>query len=61
MLGNVQIYIDINDNIKPDKKRSIDKIDGIVAIIMAVGECMTLDNPADTKLIYNHGHSLRMV
>lgn len=61
MLGNVQIYIDINDNIKPDKKRSRDKIDGIVAIIMAIGECMTLDNPADTKSIYSHGHSLRMI
>lgn len=61
MLGNVQIYQDINDNIKPDKKRSRDKIDGIVAIIMAIGECMTKDNPADTRAIYTHGHSLRML
>lgn len=61
MLGNVQIYRDINDNIKPDKKRSRDKIDGIVAIIMAIGECMTINDAKDTRSIYTHGHSLRMV
>ena len=61
MLGNVQIYRDINDNIKPDKKRSRDKIDGIVAIVMAIGECMTINDSKDTKAIYTHGHSLRMV
>lgn len=61
MLSNVQIYIDIDENIKPDKKRSREKIDGIVAIIMGIGECMTINNSKDTKAIYNDGHSLRMV
>jgi phage terminase large subunit-like protein len=61
MLGNVQIYHDINDNIKADKKRSRDKIDGIVALVMAIGECMTINDSKDTKAIYTHGHSLRLV
>jgi phage terminase large subunit-like protein len=60
MLSNVQIYQDINNNIKPDKKRSRDKIDGIVALITAIGGYMSPDKDA-SKPIYNHGHSLRML
>lgn len=61
MAGNVQIYTDINNNIKPDKKRSQDKIDGIVAAIMAIGEYMTLSSgKKEQKLIYKE-HSLRFV
>jgi phage terminase large subunit-like protein len=60
MLSNVQIYQDINNNIKPDKKRSRDKIDGIVALITAIGGYMSPDKSA-SKPIYNHGHSLRML
>lgn len=36
MLANVQITRDAQENIKPDKKKSSEKIDGIVALIMAV-------------------------
>lgn len=35
--GNVTVRTDDNENIKPDKKRAREKIDGIVALIMAVG------------------------
>jgi len=59
MLSNVQIYQDINDNIKPDKKRSREKIDGIVALINAIGGYMSLNNAATKKDIYNHGYTLR--
>jgi len=34
--GNVQAISDPRDNIAPDKKRSREKIDGIVAVIMAM-------------------------
>ena len=37
MAGNVATYEDSNGNMKPDKKRSREKIDGIVALIMAIG------------------------
>ena len=59
MLSNVQIYQDINNNIKPDKKRSRNKIDGIVALINAIGGWMSLSQ-ADKKVIYNE-HTLRFV
>ena len=59
MLSNVQIYQDINNNIKPDKKRSRNKIDGIVALINAIGGYMSLAQ-ADKKLIYSE-HSLRFL
>jgi phage terminase large subunit-like protein len=61
MLSNVQIYQDINNNIKPDKKRSREKIDGIVALITAIGGYMSENNAANSKEIYNQGYSLRSV
>ncbi len=36
MLSNVVLWVDPNGNYKPDKKRSAEKIDGIIADIMAV-------------------------
>jgi phage terminase large subunit-like protein len=53
MLSNVQIYTDINDNIKPDKKRSREKIDGIVALVDAIGGSMSLKNkPKEIRPVY---------
>jgi phage terminase large subunit-like protein len=37
MFRNVVILQDTNDNIRPDKKRSQNKIDGVVALITALG------------------------
>jgi phage terminase large subunit-like protein len=37
MAGNVTVRMDSNANIMPDKKKSTEKIDGIVALIMAIG------------------------
>ncbi len=41
MFSNVQTWTDGNDNIKADKGRSREKIDGVVALINAVGEWQT--------------------
>ena len=41
MFRNVVVYRDANDNIKLDKKRSIEKIDGVVAMANAYGGYMS--------------------
>lgn len=41
MAGNVSIETDAADNWKPSKKKSIERIDGIVALIMAVDRATT--------------------
>ena len=40
MASNVAIKRDPADNIKPDKGKSSDRIDGIVALVMACGRAM---------------------
>jgi phage terminase large subunit-like protein len=49
MLSNVYIHADAAGNVKPDKKKSQDKIDGIVTIIMALG-CYMHDNIQEKKI-----------
>jgi phage terminase large subunit-like protein len=41
MMDNVDLFYDSSGNMKPDKKKSTDKIDGVVATIMALGGLMT--------------------
>jgi len=41
MIGNVEISQDSSGNIKPDKKKSQEKIDGVVGLAMAIGEWLT--------------------
>ena len=50
-LQNVNLRTDPAENIKVDKAKSSEKVDGIVATIMALGEFMTDDSPGDS--IYN--------
>lgn len=45
MAGNVTVKMDPAGNIKPDKQRSSEKIDGVVALIMAIGRAMFSDRP----------------
>jgi phage terminase large subunit-like protein len=56
MFSNVQIISDQNENIKADKRKSREKIDGVVALANAIGEWMTKTcGPATTmdgELIY---------
>ena len=49
MNSNVMLRTDQNENIKPDKKKSTEKIDGMIAIIMAVVGWLknSLENEAD--------------
>ena len=54
MLASTVVKTDPAGNIKPDKEKSVQKIDGIVASIMALGEWMTKqadddDNPYDKR------------
>jgi len=42
MASNVAIHTDPAGNIKPDKQKSGEKIDGIVALVMALGRAITL-------------------
>lgn len=45
--ANVMIETDSADNIKPSKKKSTDRIDGIVASVMALGGALAADLSAD--------------
>ena len=45
MAGNVSIEKDAADNWKPSKKKSIERIDGIVALIMALDRASTQPPP----------------
>ena len=49
MMGNVVAKLDAKDNIFPRKERYENKIDGVVALIMALGISSTADeaNPFD--------------
>jgi phage terminase large subunit-like protein len=60
MLRNVMLIIDTNENIKPDKKRSREKIDGIIAAITAIGEHISITTAEGNKEIYKN-HSLRFL
>lgn len=59
MFKNVVIYVDPNANIKLDKSRSRDKIDGIVAAVDAVGSWLNITG-GRTKEIYTT-HKLRVI
>jgi phage terminase large subunit-like protein len=50
MAGNVSIETDAADNWKPSKKKSMERIDGIVALIMAVDLAMT--QPSEFHSVY---------
>lgn len=54
MLANVVIREDVNGNRRPDKAKSSEKIDGIVAAIMALGQSMS-DNIDNTSVYAKRG------
>lgn len=59
MMRNVVVYIDPNANIKLDKARSRNKIDGVVALVDAIGGWLNLTN-GNTGEIYQE-HNLRVI
>lgn len=54
MLSNVVIKEDVNGNRRPDKSKSSEKIDGIVAAIMALGQWMS-DNAIEESVYASRG------
>ena len=60
MFRNVVVYRDPNANIKLDKARSRNKIDGVVALVDAYGGWLNDESAAQTKIIYQD-HGLRTV
>ena len=48
-IGNVELEFDASDNIKPSKKKSAEKIDGVVAMIMAINTYMNLGRIDDSS------------
>lgn len=60
MFGNVVLYQDPNDNIKVHKGKSRNKVDGVVALINAVGGWMSKTAEEQGRIIYND-HSLRTI
>ncbi len=44
MAGHCTVRFDVNLNYVPDKKNSLDKIDGIVAAVMGVGLAMNVED-----------------
>jgi len=55
MMGNVSLRFDASGNIKPDKSKSGDKIDGVVAAVMAIGEALTFDEDDDNDFQFFMG------
>ncbi len=51
MVSNTMAKHDENDNIRPIKERDEAKIDGVVALIMALGRTMAAEEPAAAEII----------
>ena len=49
MLGNVAVLKDTNGNIKPNKSKSADKIDGVAAMLNAVSVWLNTENEDNTS------------
>jgi len=56
--ANVAVAIDAAGNMKPDKARSTERIDGIVALVMALGRAMV--QPEQSGSVYE-GRGLAFV
>lgn len=50
MFSNVVVFRDTSGNIKPDKKRSENKIDGVSALVNAIGEWITFANKEESDV-----------
>jgi phage terminase large subunit-like protein len=52
MMGNVTAKVDANDNVFPRKEKSSKKIDGAVALMMAVGRAMVLGGTSESESVF---------
>ena len=48
MCENVSLQTDASDNIKISKKRSTEKVDGMVSLVMSIGEMLTDESDGDS-------------
>ena len=61
MIANVVTKKDDAENIKFSKAKAGDKIDGIIAMIMALGEMMTMENKDVTGTSTYESQGIRML
>ncbi len=50
MVSNVAVKQDPAGNLKPDKQKSYERIDGVVALVMALGRAIV--QPEESKSVY---------
>jgi len=48
MAANITVEMDVAGNVKPSKKKSTERIDGIVAAIMALGRILVSKEEPET-------------
>lgn len=53
MVDNTHVRTDSAGNIKPDKQKSTEKIDGVVATIMALDRAIRCDNTPEASSVYD--------
>ena len=53
MVDNIHVRTDPAGNIKPDKQRSTEKIDGVVATIMALNRAIRCGNTPEASSVYD--------
>lgn len=53
MASNLVVQTDAAGNMKPDKERSSERIDGMVALCNALGRAMTYQAPSESKSVYD--------
>ena len=61
MVGNVVVKKDDAENVKFSKAKAGDKIDGVVAMIMALGEKMTVENSDVSKVSTYESQEIRFL
>jgi phage terminase large subunit-like protein len=55
MMDNIHVQTDPAGNIKPDKAKSTEKIDGAVALIMALDRCIRNEGRSETSVYDERG------
>lgn len=53
MVDNIHVRTDPAGNIKPDKQKSTEKIDGVVATIMALNRAIRCGNTPEASSVYD--------
>lgn len=56
MADNIFIRTDTAGNIKADKEKSTEKIDGVIALIMALGRAIRCGNDTSESVYENVGY-----